>query len=80
MARIAHCDFKDGGCDDGRCKIDSCVMDNLERAKSGVPAPPAVAEGWEQSNLVRELSRIRRQTSKIKARIEKLERSGRRRP
>ena len=35
MARIAHCEFKDGGCDDGRCKIGACVMQNREDARSG---------------------------------------------
>jgi hypothetical protein len=33
MARISHCDFKEGGCDDGRCKIGSCVAEIEERAK-----------------------------------------------
>jgi hypothetical protein len=33
MARVAHCEFKEGGCDDGRCKIGVCILDVEEREK-----------------------------------------------
>lgn len=35
MARIPTCEFKDGGCDDGRCKIGVCILEVDERRADG---------------------------------------------
>jgi uncharacterized protein (DUF3084 family) len=71
MPRIAHCDFKEGGCDDGRCKIGACVLEGLERARAEMDA---VAERRrladpENSELQDELSRLRRQIAEKQTKI-----------
>jgi hypothetical protein len=34
MARIAHCEFKEDGCNDPRCKVGSCILQNEENARA----------------------------------------------